>query len=252
MNGRDKKLSELAHRSEAAKPEGETRTGAMETMRRTRLKAMMTGLALMGALALPAAAGDTLEQQHAKQALFRTDHFQGIWEATPEGRLRHVQSGLLCDLKLKNSDYVILKVLDAEKGKDVSCMFDTPRLGRITVFATRLPPGMSAEDFFPVVSESIRLSVEDAKPLPAPAAGRLVDKDLGLDVAPLTSAYQTVYDGRYFNMLTYFGVTNGWAIKVHASIWTPGADEGAARAEALWQESMKSVTRATKGASEGH
>ncbi|NWH07187.1 MAG: hypothetical protein HXY22_00795 [Alphaproteobacteria bacterium] len=204
-------------------------------------------LAALLALAVPSRAAESqaeIEAGFARTVLSKTEGGWTWFDIGNHGDLVHKPSGLACRQNLSDSERVVIKVLDPKEGQDFYCEYVFQQLGRFTVFATKMPAGMTQDDLFPLVQLSLREELPDPKPAPSPQAIAVTDDSLGLAVTPLTAAYQTTFQGRYFYSGVWLGVVDGWAIKVHASYITPEQ----ARGEKLAQELFDIAVRTVKAA----
>lgn len=204
-------------------------------------------LALVAASLLtlgPAGAADDLAREHARQILAKTDDGTRYFAIGDRGDLVHAQSGLACRQQITGSATVVLRVLDRAEGKDVSCDYLVGTFGRFTVFATRMPPGLSAEGLFPVVQSALIQDVTDPRPQQPPAPIRVTDAGLGLDVVPLSASYQTVHQGRYFTVSVWLAVVDGWAVKLHGAYVVTDKPRGEALAADMLGWAVRSVKAA--------
>ncbi|BCW88105.1 hypothetical protein sos41_12430 [Alphaproteobacteria bacterium SO-S41] len=100
------------------------------------------GLAMFGTLPGAAAPSPT-----AAEAIAQFPDVAAFWQATPEGGMRHIKSGLDCGPPQSESG--TLRLLGTTPtpvaGDDAFCMFEDAAGARYTLYATRIPGAQQAD-----------------------------------------------------------------------------------------------------------
>jgi hypothetical protein len=131
---------------------------------------------------------------------------KSIWRIEASGDGTHLQSTLVCPASLSTFERSALIPFDGF-GLDVGCNFDSPTVGRVTIYLTRRS-GQALADDFAGAQAAIKVSMPDATPL----AGVAPSPNVGLN---FTSALYVRGDGRRTGV--WVADVSGWTLKFRAT-----------------------------------
>ena len=172
----------------------------------------------------------TTEQIEARAALIVANAGAGEFfvaeSHAPAVALRHARSGMLCRFGYAGNGSITIvpsSSLGIPQGDDVACNQDT-NLGSVTLYATRYPQNLSAEEVLQGAAAAVRMRFRNARELDPSALESLAPPNGAPPPASRTATFMIEDSGRIlFTRISVFAA-NGWLYKLRFTADTPRAN----------------------------
>jgi hypothetical protein len=144
----------------------------------------------------------------------------------PAVALRHARSGMLCRFGYASNASIIIvpsTSLGIPRGDDVACSQDTT-LASVTLYATRYPQALSAEEALRGAAAAVRARTRNARELDPSTLESLGPPAGAPPTGSRTAAFMIEDRGRIlFTRISVFAA-NGWLYKLRFTADTPRAN----------------------------
>jgi hypothetical protein len=197
--------------------------------------AMTAALAHAGDSNAPPAAPTTTENPiwtpdaatiaQVRDIVAKTQGSDGVFVVQDDGKIRHLQSGLICRAKYPNVSFwhVFVYPSNAGLGTDVGCDYgrngsDGKAVSKLSIFATKAPDGMTLDQAFARYRNEVVQTTPDA--VSHGDAFELEDQDPAKPSAfPAfrSEVFSEVLDDRPFISQLVVTIKDGWIIEIRAS-----------------------------------